>query len=136
MKDKAPCVADLMTTAVVTASRNETIAQADFDMRLAMARHLPVVDELGHLIGIVSDRDLRRIQAAGKPVVVDEVMSREVVTIRASEPAHRAAELMAEHRIGALPVVGVAGELVGVITETDFLRLAAQALQGLPLRRR
>jgi len=135
MKDTSPRVEDLMSTAVVTASMNETIGQADFDMRLAMIRHLPVVDERGHLVGIVSDRDLRRIQAEGKPVCIDQVMSRDVVTVRASSPAHIAARLLAEHRIGALPVLGDEGQLVGVISETDFLRIAWQALLGLPLRR-
>jgi CBS domain-containing protein len=135
MKEPSLRVEDLMSTAVVTASMNETIGQADFDMRLAMIRHLPVVDDHGHLVGIVSDRDLRRIQSEAKPVLIDRVMKREVVTIRASAPAHIAAQLLAEHRIGALPVLGDEGQLVGVISEIDFLRIAWQALLGLPLRR-
>ncbi len=54
---------------------------------------------------------------------VDDVMSRNVVTVEPDDSLHHAAELMSEHRVSGLPVVA-AGRLVGVLTESDFLRLS------------
>jgi acetoin utilization protein AcuB len=102
-------------------------------------RHLPVV-EGDRLVGIVSDRDLKK--AAPSPfdrdtaeefvrftsaVTVKEVMSKEVVTTSPHCPIEEAAALMFEKRIGALPVVQE-GRLVGIITETDVLEAFVEAM--------
>jgi CBS domain-containing protein len=123
-------VSDLMTTAVITVRDHDDIARADEEMRMAGVRHLPVFDDRQHLIGILSDRDLKGALATarGRPVAVAEVMTRDVQTVSARTPARAAAELMLERRIGSLPVLGEEGELVGVVTETDFLRLALDLL--------
>lgn len=125
-------VSDLMTTALVTVHERETISVADFNMKLAAIRHLPVVDDKRHLVGILSNRDfLRELGRTGrKEAPVHEVMTKRVVTVRPEQRAHEAAALMLEHRIGALPVIGERGQLVGLLTETDFLRLAHEALGG------
>jgi CBS domain-containing protein len=62
-------------------------------------------------------------------------MTRGVRIVRPSTPAAEAAALMIELKIGALPVIGEGEQLVGVITETDFLAVAHQALSGMPLDR-
>jgi CBS-domain-containing membrane protein len=63
-------------------------------------------------------------------------MSRRVRTVRPETPAHEAAALLLEFRIGSLPVVSDEEQLIGVITETEFHAVAERALRGEPLARR
>lgn len=132
MKPRELKVSDLMTTALMTIKASEPLGEARIDMEVGLVRHLPVVDDRGHLVGIVSDRDLTR--RADKKRIAD-VMSRDVVTVRPDSPAQLAASMMLDLRIGSLPVVDDAGQLIGVVTVTDFLGLARRALLGLPLER-
>lgn len=125
-------VSDLMTTAVITMKPEDTLDAADAEMKLAGIRHIPVVDDRNHLVGILSDRDiLRELHRRGsKKLSVREIMTKRVHTIREGAPAHEAARIMLEHKISAVPVVGRDQQLVGVVTETDFLRVAHDALGG------
>jgi CBS domain-containing protein len=130
--DEHTNVSDLMTTAVITMKPEDTLNAADAEMKLAGIRHIPVVDERNHLVGILSDRDILRElhRRGGKNLSVREIMTRRVHTIREGAPAHEAARIMLEYRISAVPVVGRDQQLVGVVTETDFLRVAHDALGG------
>jgi CBS domain-containing protein len=121
-----------MTTSLMTINASEPLSEAKVDMEMGLVRHLPVVDDRGRLVGIVSDRDITR--RADKKRISD-VMSRELVTTRPDTPAHLAASMMMDLRIGSLPVVDDDGALVGVVTITDYLGLARRALLGLPLER-
>jgi CBS domain-containing protein len=126
-----------MTPAVETLGRNDALTLADDLMRQRRIRHLLVLDEEGALCGVVSQRDLFRgalARALGYgesaqrkllgTLVVKEVMTTEVVTVGPDAPLGEAARLMLEHQIGCLPVVE--GErLVGILTESDFVRRAA-----------
>ena len=127
-------VADLMTTAVISLKPDHALSAVDAEMKLAAIRHIPVVDERNHLVGIVSDRDilsnLSRIQS--ESVSVRAIMTHDVITIRDSAPAHQATSLMLQNKISALPVIGDGNQLVGVVTETDLLRIAHEALGGEP----
>jgi len=124
-----------MSTAVVTIRADATIADAHADMEAGTVRHLPVVDSRRRLVGIVSDRDILRTLSRPRGTSVAEVMTREVITVKATHSAQGAANLMLERRISALPVVGDDGTLIGVVTQTDYLELARRALLGLPLAR-
>jgi CBS domain-containing protein len=127
-------VQDIMSTALVIARPDETMDSADFDMRLARVRHLPVVDYRNRLAGILSNRDvLRAIGKRGhkESLKVREVMSTDIISIRQTEPAHRAALLLMKHRIGCVPVEGEEGQLVGLVTESDFLEFAHRILLGI-----
>lgn len=116
-------VEDLMSVALLIAHPRDSVYRARLRMRYADIRHLPVVDDDRRLIGIVSDRDLlRRKSHHSKPLRLREVMSRHVHQVKPDDPAALAAQLMLDHRIGALPVVGADGQLLGLVTETDFLR--------------
>jgi len=126
-------VNDLMTTAVVTVRSNETIRDAHADMQMGMFRHLPVLDERGRLVGILSDRDVLRALNRHKATLVAEVMTREPLTVTPNTSAHVAAQLMIDRTIGSLPVVNEEGELIGLLTQTDFLEVARRALLSLPL---
>ncbi len=122
-------VESLMTTGVVAVKDSDSLAEADQAMRTAAIRHLPVVDAKGHVVGMVSNRDLAPVKRAKKEHRVGEVMSRDVITVRADSDAADAADVMLEKKIGALPVVGSQEELIGIVTETDFLEIARSALR-------
>jgi CBS domain-containing protein len=131
-------VQDLMKTNVISAHALEGLAQARDQMAEAGVRHLPVVDERGQLIGTLSQRDLSRAldleaATAGKRsgLRVTDVMKRDVVLGYPQMPAYEAAALLLEHKIGALPIVDSDGRLAGIVSETDFLEVAREALQGL-----
>lgn len=124
-------IEQLMTTGVIAVRDSDTVSKADHEMRQADIRHLPVIDEGHRVVGILSNRDLARTLAAHHGTKrVGAVMTREVLTVRPETPAFRAAEVMRDRKLGALPVVGEDGVLVGIVTETDFLGVAANALQG------
>lgn len=130
-------VRDLMSAEVTTLRRNDKLAIADDVMRLGRIRHLPVLDDdERELVGIVSQRDLFRSALAralgyGQHaqqklldlLLVKEVMTSDVLTIRPDATLEEAARTMLERKVGCLPVVE-AGRLVGILTEADFVRLA------------
>jgi CBS domain-containing membrane protein len=129
---RALTVADLMTSNVVSLHQENTVGRAKAEMVYAEIRHIPVVDAHNLVVGIVSNHDLQR--AAGRwkePKRISEIMTHRAVTVRASTPAHQAAAIMLEQKLRSLPVVDGKGLLVGIITETDFLSVAHQALRGL-----
>lgn len=132
MSYKTMKVGDLMSTALITMHSHSTVSRADAEMKFAAIRHIPIVDERNRLVGMVSNRDiLRAIGAEGKSEVkVSGIMTKRVHTISEDAPAHEAAALLLEHKIGALPVLSEGQELVGVITETDFVRFAHGVLGG------
>lgn len=125
-------VADWMSEGVLAVETFDSIAIA----RQLMAKHrinqLPVTDN-DHLVGIVTDRDIRdayptslmihRAKAidrfAGK-VTVEEVMTRDVFVVRPETLLTTAIGLLRRHRVGSLPVVKN-GALVGIITRSDIL---------------
>jgi CBS domain-containing membrane protein len=131
-------VRDVMTSDATTLQRNDKLTLADDIMRLGRIRHLPVVDENGQLAGILTQRDLFRgalAKALGygeraqrqlmDTLVVKEVMTSEVITTTPDTPLAEAAHVLVERKIGCLPVVE-GGRLVGIITESDFVALAAR----------
>jgi CBS domain-containing protein len=125
-------VEDLMSRTVISLRPNDLIDIAKLDMDLAEIRHLPVIDEHQHVVGMVAASDVRRAIARrnGRAIVVSEVMTHPVVTIHRKSPAYDAVCVMLEQKIGALPVLGGQERLEGMLTETDFLRVAAEHLQG------
>jgi len=131
-KEAAMLISDLMTTALITASPGDLVNASLYDMKLAQIRHLPVIDERGHLVGIVSDRDvlLSLGSTEDKNIYMRDIMSQQVETICEDASVEEGLAILLEKRIGSLPVVGQEGQLVGVVTETDFLRLAQDLLAG------
>ena len=121
-----------MSTALITMKPDDTLGNADFEMRIASIRHIPVVDERNRLVGMVSNRDILRAlgQSEKGQVVIKDIMSHSLHRITQDAPAHEAAALILENKIGALPVVAEDGHLVGLVTETDFVRYAHERLGG------
>lgn len=130
MTHRKQTVEDFMRTAVITLHVGDTLAMAREQMAIAEIRHLPVVDEHNRVVGIVSDRDLRAAGRAKKRI--GDVMRHPVRTVRPSTPAYEAASLLLEHKIGSLPVIAADEQLVGIVTESDFLAVAREALGGQP----
>jgi CBS domain-containing protein len=132
-------VRDLMSTEVATVFRNDQLLVADDLMRLGRIRHTPVLDESsGEVVGIVSQRDLFRGalarslgygEHAQQKVLgmlrVKDVMTNEPVTVGPDTPLKEAARIMLERKLGCLPVVS-GGKLVGILTESDFVRLGLE----------
>jgi CBS domain-containing protein len=139
MADTRRRVGDVMTREPVTLNRNDKLTLADDVMRLGRIRHLPVLDDDGEsLAGIVSQRDLFRgalARALGygwhaqtkvlDTLVVKEVMTTAAITTTPDTPLEEAARLMFEQKVGCLPVLE-RGRLVGILTEADFVALAAK----------
>jgi CBS domain-containing protein len=130
-------VRDFMTSNVATLGQNETLQTADDLMRLGRIRHLPVVDGDGLLAGIVTQRDLFHsglLRALGygshaktkalEGLVVKEAMRNEVVTTTPDTPLADAARTMFERKIGCLVVLDDQ-KIAGILTESDFVRVAA-----------
>jgi CBS domain-containing membrane protein len=137
MNERRYRVRDLMTANVVTLTAGQSLPAARELMKLKRVRHLPVVDDAGHLVGLVTHRDLLEAAISSlaplDPDELDElqlkvpvarIMRGQVWTIGPDDPADAAARLMLDNRIGCLPVVSER-QLVGIITEADLVEAAA-----------
>jgi acetoin utilization protein AcuB len=135
-------VRDRMTLNPVTITPDVSVTDALRLMSEKKIRRLPVLDGEGHLVGIVSDRDL--LQASPSPVTslaiweihellakltIEKMMTREVITVPEDTPLEEAARVMADSRIGGLPVMR-GTELVGIISESDLFKTLLQLLGG------
>ena len=129
MHRRTTTVEDVMTTALTTIHPEEPVDTADLEMKLADIRHMPVVGSQNRLVGILSDRDLLRSRGGPKGRAIADIMTRRVHTVRAGDPASRAVDFLLEHKIGCVPVLGDQDQLVGIVTETDFLRIARESLR-------
>lgn len=127
-------VGDFMTRELVTVNESDDLALAENMLRLGGIRHLPVVRE-GRLVGLVTHRDLLRsaMSRDRRSTTAGDIMTRELESVRPDTSLVRAARLMLEKKFGCLPVVEGSGRLVGIITESDFVRFAADVVQDLDL---
>ena len=140
-------VRQIMTQDVFTVSPEVLVVDASRVMEDLNLRRMPVVDDDGALLGIITDADILQVEAAGEAIrnsyepeadeewlTVGDVMTREVVTIDVAATVGELATLLIEHKVGGVP--GVAGEntsrpqaarVVGIVTETDIFRMIAGA---------
>ena len=122
----------IMQEKIVTISAGESLSTVEDIMRLGQVRHMPVVSS-GRLVGVVSERDLLRSSLSSLSshrsderkaflyaVEIGRVMSQPPIVIAPDATVRQAAQVMAENRIGCLPVVE-GDDLVGLITATDML---------------
>lgn len=136
-------VRDRMTSPAVTVHPETTFQDALNLMREHKFRRIPVVDDRGKLVGIVSERDL--LHAAPSPATslsvwevnyllwklkIADVMTESVVSVPGDTPIEDAAQIMISRKIGGLPVVDESGAVLGVITETDIFKAFTELLGG------
>ena len=134
-------VRDIMQEKAVTIGEGDSLSTAEDIMRLGGVRHMPVVHG-GKLVGVVSERDLLRISlsalnASGdqerraflQALQIGRAMSTPPIVIDPSSTIGEAARLLAEHKIGCLPVVD-GEELIGLLTATDVLFYFANLVGG------
>lgn len=133
----AEFIAGSMQTELVTIGADEKTAAAVSTFFQRHLRHLPVIED-DALVGLISDRDVRRIvgesvspeHALQRPV--RQVMSPKPVTARPDFSIHDAADMMHQLKLSALPVME-GPELLGIITITDILRHLAEVSGGVRL---
>jgi len=133
-------IGERMTRHPVVITEHEGIDDALKMMRDNHIRRLPVLDKRGKLVGIVSDKDL--LYASPSPatslsvyelhyllskLMVKEVMSSPVITVTEYTPLEEAARIMADSKIGGLPVMRE-DKVVGIITETDMFKIFLEML--------
>lgn len=128
-------VGQFMTTDLFTVHPEDVVDLAASLMDWRHIRHVPVEDNDGRLVGLVSHRTLLRLVGQGMrgaeraPVAVKDIMIGDPVTVTPATPTLEAIELMRRHKIGSLPVVEEGNRLVGIITERDLIRVAAMLFE-------
>jgi CBS domain-containing membrane protein len=127
-------VRDLMTSEVITLRADDNVSSFRDVLYDHGFRHVPIVDEEGNLVGLVTERDLLRnvlTDQADVPISVREevmystqigdIMVQDVQTVEPEDTLPHAAQIMLENKFGCVPVTD--GELlVGILTESDFIR--------------
>jgi CBS domain-containing protein len=134
---KEGIVREIMMGSPVTLKPDDTLDLANDVIALGRIRHIPVVDG-DRLVGLLSERDLMGAAAAQifglkqksksallKSFLIKDVMRKRVLTVAPDTPIKEAARLMAEKKIGCVPVVAD-GNLIGLVTTTDILRYVEQ----------
>lgn len=124
-------VGQFMATDLFTLRPDDLVDLAASVMDWRHIRHVPVEDEQGHLVGLVTHRALLRLLSRGtqsqnsNPLTVREIMVTDPVTVSSTTPTLEALELMRHNKVGCLPVVDD-GQLVGIVTSYDFLDASAR----------
>ncbi|MEM1581214.1 MAG: homocysteine biosynthesis protein [Candidatus Bathyarchaeia archaeon] len=114
-------VGDIMSRNVVTAKPNDDIRDVAAKLIEKGIDHLPVVDEVGKLIGIVTSWDLAKAIAQDKRRL-EEIMTRRVVTAFENESIDVVVRRMAQHNISGVPVIDKLNHVIGVLTTDDISR--------------
>jgi acetoin utilization protein AcuB len=132
-------IVDLMTQEVITVRPSQMLSDAVEAMRRKKIRHLPVV-ESGKLVGIVTDRDVKRALPSVfsgdqdeydrvlNETPVDKVMTKDPYTVGPKDEIKDALAVMIERKIGAVPVVSN-GALIGIVTDIDYLKALLKMLK-------
>ena len=128
-------VSQLMATDLFTVRPNDLVDLAASVMDWKHIRHVPVEDDDGRLVGLVSHRDLLRLLSHGlldkqtQPMTVAEIMRRDPITVTPNTSTLEALSIMRRQKVGCLPVIEN-DKLVGIVTAYDFLALSAEILEA------
>jgi acetoin utilization protein AcuB len=129
-------VKDSMRIRVTTVTPEMLVSTAYqlMTLRESSIRHLPVVTRQNILVGMLTDRDVRRAAASDAPSMAEhelqyllkklrvrDIMTRDVVTVRGTTPLAEAGQIFLQKKFGCLPVIGNDNRLEGIITVTDLL---------------
>ncbi|QGY39630.1 CBS domain-containing protein [Pseudodesulfovibrio cashew] len=132
-------VENWMSKDVVTLTADRSMMKASKLMKDKNISSLPIVDDDGKLLGILSDRDIKEASPSKATTLdmhelyyllseirIKDIMTKKVVTIRPDETVEKAAVLMLEGRFGSLPVVDEDGRVVGILTDTDVFKVLVE----------
>jgi acetoin utilization protein AcuB len=135
-------VKDRMSKPPITVREDVGVEDALRVMHNEGIRRLPVVNKQGTMVGIVSELDLLKVSPSPATslsvyeipyllaqIKMKDVMTKDVVTVQEDTPLEEAARVMADHKIGGLPVTRN-GKVVGMITETDLFKTFLEMLGG------
>jgi len=127
----------IMSTNLITVPPSATLAEARTLMYESRIHHLPVTDD-GALVGLVTltnvlaatDSFLRddRSRIHANEIMISDVMVKDVATVDINASLRQAALFLEKHKFGCLPVMSD-GNLVGIITDTDFVAVAINLLE-------
>jgi CBS domain-containing protein len=133
---KKELVRDWMTADVITIYPDTAVPEAHQLMKREEIRRLPVVDNAGRLVGIVTLGDLRAAEPSPATslsvwelnyvianLTVDKIMTHDPVTVSPDSTIGEAARTMLENRVSGLPVLDDEGKVVGIITESDIFSM-------------
>ena len=136
-------VRDFMTKDPLTLREDDLLRQAVEVVMVRRIRHIPVLDEKGSLVGIVTDRDVQgtlpsplsaaapeEYEALLETTPLARIMTKSVITVGPDDLAAEAVETLLADRIDGLPVVEN-GRVVGIFTVRDALRAYLELLRGL-----
>lgn len=128
-------VKDWMTSPVITTTAHERITHVHQMMKEYGVRRVPVVDDHGRVIGIVTIGDIREASPSDATtlsiwelnylwgqLIVEKIMTPKPLTIRPDMTLIQAAQIMLDRKVSGLPVLDVNDELVGMLTESDIFR--------------
>jgi len=129
-------IQDWMSKSPVTAKPSTSIMKAAKLMKENGFRRLPVIDDDGRLVGIVSDRDIKEASPSKattldmhelyyllSEIKVGDIMTKTVVSIGPEDTVEKAAVLMLRHNVGGMPVIDKDNKVVGVITDSDIFKV-------------
>lgn len=126
-----------MTTELVVLQPNDTMERVHELFNSNSFHHLPVVDEAGQVVGMISKSDYLAISTAlplfkmekreaanlklFRALLVDDVMTRQVATLEPEDPISLASGYFQENRFHAIPIVDKSGKLVGILSTYDLI---------------
>jgi len=126
-------VGQFMATDLFTVRPDDIVDFAASLMEWRYVRHVPVEDDSGQLLGLVSHRQLLRLIARGSrgatPVTVRDIMNSEPMAVSPDTPTVDAIRLMRDKRLSCLPVVDEERKLLGLVTEHDLVGVAGRLLE-------
>jgi CBS domain-containing protein len=129
-------VEQLMSTDLFTVNEEEVVDVVAAVMKWRHVRRIPVEDNRGRLVGLVSYRTLLKVLSragespSGGFIAVRDIMKKRLVTATPNMRTLDAAHLMRQHQIGSLPVIDRDRRLVGILTEHDLIELAWPLLEA------
>ena len=131
---RVPLVSDLMSTDLFTLGKDDNLKTVEDIMKWRAIRHIPVVDEENHVVGLVTQRDLLKYSISGfanvgedekdtlnKSIPVASIMKTDIQTIQPNTSLQDAAKMMLKYKFGCL-LITENEKLVGIITEADFMK--------------
>jgi len=138
-------VKDLMNNELYTLKSTDNVHQARELMLEKRIRHVPIVDDLGEFVGLLTKRDVLAASVSvlaeidnnerdelESHIPISEIMITEVIVAEEETPLYEAAKFMLDQKHGCLPILRN-NQLVGILTEADFVRLAVHLMEKLAI---